>query len=854
MRRINRMLPNYLKGVSIILFAMCFSFFVGFMTPDVEPIEPAHLPGRYLAAASDSPSAVATTTTERECKGDTILPLVPGETEWNKTARATIYLIFLIWLFLGTAIAADVFMTAIEVITSKTKPIMINGQQVDVDVWNATVANLTLMALGSSAPEIMLAVIETISLTFESGDLGAGTIVGSAAFNLFFITAICIIAPPPEEVAEGEPPRLENRRIEEFGVFMITATSSVWAYLSLVVFLKLISEDVVEIWEALLTLFSFPLLVFLSWGQDNGWWRNKDNAVAPAEHAEHITNVIDGHGHKVRRPSQSVALEDQEGGDQEGEEKEAPAKERRASQTSEAIEIKKKKKSRLEYRIQATRKMTGGKRVIAPVKKDDSLEDPEKGRATIGFEETKWSFLEGCGTAEIKVKRTGELDKAVSVMFDTSDCDAKAGSEYVQTSGQINFAPNQTSHNIEIEIIDDDEWAPDKNFFVRLYDATYTGTDPKESKPDLLLPTAEVMILNDDDPGKISFESKVVAFGTTETQAQLKLLRTDGCSGTVLAFLKTTDGSAIGGTDFDPLTEDLEVEFKHEQRDATVAVNLLGSGNGNITFTVELTSVMPEGCAVGENATCTVVISDDKKYTAMVGSVLAIMEEEEYKLETTSWIEQLENAMNMEVDEDCEPECMDYFMHAISFYWKVLHALCPPTHLWGGWGTFVASICSIGFITCLVGDTAKTFGCLIGLEDTITAITFVALGTSLPDTFASMEATVADETADAACGNVTGSNSVNVFLGLGLPWTLATIYHASKGTKYVYPAGNLVFSVIAFSIGAIITLLLLFYRRKTQGGELGGPQGPARVHAVIMAALWFIYVIMSALKTKGHFD
>jgi len=35
------------------------------------------------------------------------------------------------------------------------------------------------------------------------------------------------------------------------------------------------------------------------------------------------------------------------------------------------------------------------------------------------------------------------------------------------------------------------------------------------------------------------------------------------------------------------------------------------------------------------------------------------------------------------------------------------------------------------------------------------------------------------DTADAAIGNVTGSNSVNVFLGLGLPWALATTYWAT---------------------------------------------------------------------------
>ena len=33
--------------------------------------------------------------------------------------------------------------------------------QTKVNVWNPTVANLTLMALGSSAPEILLNVIET---------------------------------------------------------------------------------------------------------------------------------------------------------------------------------------------------------------------------------------------------------------------------------------------------------------------------------------------------------------------------------------------------------------------------------------------------------------------------------------------------------------------------------------------------------------------------------------------------------------------------------------------------------------------------------------------------------------------
>ena len=69
-----------------------------------------------------------------------------------------------------------------------------------VKVWNETVANLSLMALGSSAPEILLSVVEIWAKGFRAGDLGPGTIVGSAAFNLFMIIGLCIYVIPDDEV------------------------------------------------------------------------------------------------------------------------------------------------------------------------------------------------------------------------------------------------------------------------------------------------------------------------------------------------------------------------------------------------------------------------------------------------------------------------------------------------------------------------------------------------------------------------------------------------------------------------------------------------------------------------------
>eukprot|EP00438_Fugacium_kawagutii_P026118 Skav235771 [mRNA] locus=scaffold1666:71883:76279:+ [translate_table: standard] len=62
------------------------------------------------------------------------------------------------------SIASDMFMNSIEEITSRSKQVTKkDGRVITYKVWNPTVANLTLLALGSSAPEILLSVVETLN-------------------------------------------------------------------------------------------------------------------------------------------------------------------------------------------------------------------------------------------------------------------------------------------------------------------------------------------------------------------------------------------------------------------------------------------------------------------------------------------------------------------------------------------------------------------------------------------------------------------------------------------------------------------------------------------------------------------
>jgi len=189
----------------------------------------------------------------------------------------------------------------------------------------------------------------------------------------------------------------------------------------------------------------------------------------------------------------------------------------------------------------------------------------------------------------------------------------------------------------------------------------------------------------------------------------------------------------------------------------------------------------------------------------------------------------------------------DAVLHFLSINWKVLFACVPPPHYMGGWACFVVALAFIGIVTAVVGEVATLMGCVIGLKPGVTAITFVAIGTSLPDTFASKTAAQESRYADSAVGNVTGSNSVNVFLGLGLPWVIATIYYQNKGEDFNVPAKGLDLSVALFLMVSLIGIVILIIRRIAVKGELGGSKVGRTISAVIFVSLWLFYVIMSSL-------
>ncbi|KAL6050758.1 hypothetical protein STEG23_015296, partial [Scotinomys teguina] len=143
---------------------------------------------------------------------------------------------------------------------------------------------------------------------------------------------------------------------------------------------------------------------------------------------------------------------------------------------------------------------------------------------------------------------------------------------------------------------------------------------------------------------------------------------------------------------------------------------------------------------LGEHTKLEVIIEESYEFKSTVDKLikktnLALV------VGTNSWREQFIEAITVSAgedddDDDCGeeklPSCFDYVMHFLTVFWKVLFAFVPPTEYWNGWACFIVSILMIGLLTAFIGDLASHFGCTIGLKDSVTAVVFVALGTSVP--------------------------------------------------------------------------------------------------------------------------
>mmetsp|Transcript_51866 Transcript_51866/g.143638 ORF Transcript_51866/g.143638 Transcript_51866/m.143638 type:complete len:577 (+) Transcript_51866:368-2098(+) len=502
--------------------------------------------------------------------------------------------------------------------------------------------------------------------------------------------------------------------------------------------------------------------------------------------------------------------------------------------------------------------------------------------------ETNIAFFEATDEyAQIAILRTGKLDEQAMVAYTCSEPQAPGNDGVVTSvsfaSGYLLFEKFQRVVYVQIKLTEADldfSKPSGPRFHLGLVDT-----------PGVTLGTNKVCGVGrqwDENFSGVFTPSSGNTMHVKEKdgKAKVTLVRQGGLDREVSVHVATKSLTAVGGRDFEEIDEELVFAPGEHKKTVEVIVNdddqYENDENFQLIFSELSAGVFSSLCDGGpQRAIVTVYIENSTNHVATMWERITIdclhCNFDDLALTCENWAEQWKDSLTYEPGGGV----VGAIVFMLSLPWKVFFALSPPPRMWGGVACFLVSLGLIGLTTAVIGDLAANLGCCFGITKSITAITFVALGTSLPDTFASKSAAEKEPYADNSIGNVTGSNSVNVFFGLGVPWTIAAIYWSSGEptaewrAKYpkqaqlswddggCYPdacfvvlSEDLGFSVTVFTCCACLTIALILVRRYVGSppGELGGNKSFARLCAMMLVGLWVLYILLSALSSYGYIN
>ncbi|XVF72642.1 hypothetical protein PTKIN_Ptkin12aG0136200 [Pterospermum kingtungense] len=539
----------------------------------------------HKQVAEDSMLRISSIPRDEKCASYLILY---GETVLGNGLRAFLYFLGLAYCFIGLSAITARFFRSMENVVKHTRTVV----EIDPDtnteiirqekVWNYTIADITLLAFGTSFPQISLATIDAIQNmgNLYAGGLGPGTLVGSAAFDLFPIHAVCVVVPKAGEL----------KKISDIGVWLVELFWSFWAYAWLYIILEVWTPKVVTLWEALLTVLMYGLLLIHAYAQDKRW----PYVSLPLTRSE--------------RPEDWV-----------------PAEVASVEHEGDAYE---------------------GYSEILPVEDDENKE-------------------------------------IVYIFSFHSENQEVADSSYQKLPAMKDFVD--------------------------------TSDRPFEKETNL------------------------------EDTHLLELWKTQ--------------------------------------------------------FVDALTLETPES----------------RKLNNICLRVARII-----------W-------------------------QLLLAPWRLLFAFVPPYHIAHGWIAFICSLLFIGGMAYIVTQLTDLISCVTGINANVIAFTALAAGTSWPDLVASKIAAERQITADSAIANITCSNAVNIYVGIGIPWLIETAYNfiAYRQPLRIENADGLSFSLLVFFSTSVGCISVLVVRRLILGAELGGPRFWAWFTSVFFMLLWLIFVVLSSLRVSG---
>jgi K+-dependent Na+/Ca+ exchanger-like protein len=171
--------------------------------------------------------------------------------------------IIVVSVYLLAIVTEEYFITSLDQISGKLK-------------LPSNVAGASLMAMGSSAPELAIALLALFNHGGEHSDVGIGTIVGSAVFNILVITGVSAIVRPAQ-------------------ITMRVVVRDIVVYVaSIALLLVTFADGVITLLEAVafLGLYAVYLIVLFNW-----------DAFAPGTEVDMVDNLEAGVHEEHQNPN-----------------------------------------------------------------------------------------------------------------------------------------------------------------------------------------------------------------------------------------------------------------------------------------------------------------------------------------------------------------------------------------------------------------------------------------------------------------------------------------------------------------------------------------------------------------------
>lgn len=179
----------------------------------------------------------------------------------------------------------------------------------------------------------------------------------------------------------------------------------------------------------------------------------------------------------------------------------------------------------------------------------------------IAFKCLHYSVTESNGHVEITIiKKNPNIDFTFG--YRTVADSATSPKDYTHCDETLTFRRKDTEMTIQIPIVDDEEWEPDLDFFVELYDPQ---TGEKLIGDDTI---CKVTILDEDFPGILGFEKTEITVQKGQDQVDIGIIRSEGSDGTISCIMRAeqltgqkASNTAIEFEDFVPKVQ--KVIFQH---------------------------------------------------------------------------------------------------------------------------------------------------------------------------------------------------------------------------------------------------------------------------------------------------